>query len=215
MNRLFNYENGLMQTLAKAFDCVWLDILWMICCIPIFTIGASSAAYYYAYNKVVRQRRSYVTKEFFAGFKLNFKQSTKAWLIVMLVYVITIYDCLILTQLRKSVSWANILMIIMMALVVFITMWVLYLFPYIARFENSLKATMKNCAIILLANAPWTLLLTVIFAVAIVLFAILPGIGFFSPILYVIFANLILERVFRKYMTPEDLEAEKEIEMFK
>ena len=72
MGRLFNYDNGIMQTLGKLFDIICLNVLWIICCIPIFTIGASSAAYYFAFNKAIRQKRSYAWKEFFHGLRINF-----------------------------------------------------------------------------------------------------------------------------------------------
>ena len=40
MGRFFSYDGGLMQTLSKLFDCICLAILWIICCVPIFTVGA-------------------------------------------------------------------------------------------------------------------------------------------------------------------------------
>lgn len=216
MNRFFNYDNGIMQTLSKIFDCICINLLWLVCCIPIFTIGASSSAYYYAYNKAIRQRRSYACREFFHGLKLNFKQSTKAWLLVFFLYVVTLMDCRILGAMAATVKYAGVLQAVILAMFVLITMWVTYLFPYMARFEAGTKAVIKNCAIIMVANLPWSLLLLVLFAATVFAFVIFPGLGMlFAPIIYMVFANLILERVFRKYMTPEDLEAEKEIDMYK
>ncbi len=216
MGRFFNYDNGIMQALSKIFDCICINFLWLLCCIPIFTIGASSAAYYYAYNKAVRQKRSYACKEFFRGFKENFKQSTKIWLLVLLLYIVTLLDCRILYSMLEGIGYAKVLLIIMMSLIVLITMWVTYVFPYMSRFENGTKAVMKNSAIIMIANLPWSLLLLILFGLAIVGFLFLPGLGLIVvPIVYVVFANLILERIFRKYMSPEDLEKEKEIDMYK
>ncbi len=216
MGRFFNYDNGIMQALSKIFDCICINFLWLLCCIPIFTIGASSAAYYYAYNKAIRQKRSYACKEFFRGFKENFKQSTKIWLLVLLLYIVTFVDCHILSTMSEKVGYAKVLLIIMMAFIVLITMWITYVFPYMSRFENGTKAVMKNSAIIMIANLPWSLLLLILFALATFGFLFVVGLGLFVvPIVYMVFANLILERVFRKYMSPEDLEKEKEIDMYK
>ncbi len=210
---IFNYENGFMQTLGRICDCICLDLMWFVCCIPIITIGASSSAYYYAYNKVIRQRRSYVFKEFFHGFKINFKQGTLNWLMVLGLYLFLLLDCRILTLFSKEIKGSNVLLVIIIALIVFLTMWMLYLFPYMARFENTGKMIRKNCAIIMVANAPWTFLLLLIFVVTVAGVLLLPMLGIFIPIFYVALSNLILERIFRKYMLPEDLANEKEIEM--
>ena len=205
MGRFFSYDGGLMQTLSKLFDCICLAILWIICCVPIFTVGASTTALYYAYNKAIRQKRSYAFKEFFHGFKISFKQSTVVWLIVLLLYVVTIFDIMILRGVSGFVGFAKI---------VLVTMWVTYVFPYMARFENHTKAVLKNSAIIMIANLPWSILLLVLFVISAGLFLLIPMFGMFAPALYVAFANLILERIFRKYMSEEDLESEKEIEMY-
>lgn len=214
MGRFFSYDGGLMQALSRLCDCMILALLWIICCIPIFTIGASTTALYYAYNKAIRQKRSYAVKEFFHGFKTNFKQSTVVWLIVLLLYVVTILDIAILHQLSDSVAFANIILIFVLAMVILLTMWITYVFPYMARFENQTKTVLKNSGLIMIANLLWSVLLLVIFVVFLGVFLLVPLFGMFAPALYVTFANLILERIFRKYMTEEDLESEKEIEMY-
>lgn len=47
----FNWDNIVFQMLGKLVDCVWVSILWVICCIPVFTIGASTTALYYTVHK--------------------------------------------------------------------------------------------------------------------------------------------------------------------
>ena len=83
-----------------------------------------------------------------------------------------------------------------------------------ARFDNNIKAILKNCAIIMVLNLPWSILLLILFVISAGLLLLIPMFGMFAPAVYISFANLILERIFRKYMTEEDLEAEKEIEMY-
>ena len=214
MGRFFNYDSGLMQTLSKLTDCICLGLLWVVCCIPIITVGASSTALYYAYNKAIRQKRSYAMKEFFHGFKISFKQSTKVWLIALVLYVVTGLDLMILYGMADEFSFFKVILVFILVLFILLTMWVTYVFPYMARFENHTKAVIKNCGIIMVANLPWSVLLLVLFVVSVGLFLLIPMLGLFVPALYVAFANLILERIFRKYMTPEDLESEKEIEMY-
>ena len=53
----FNWDNIVFQMLGKLVDCVWVSILWVICCIPVFTIGASTTALYYTVHKSIRGDR--------------------------------------------------------------------------------------------------------------------------------------------------------------
>ena len=208
MSSFFNYDNAVWRAIGKIADCVFLSAFWVFCSLPIFTIGASTTALYYATNKALRNSRGYVWSEFFHAFKANFKQSTLVWLAVLGVYVVSILDCFFARQLWETIPLFKILFLVFFVVMVFVTMWSLYVFPYIARFENTTKATMKNCVFISVANFPWTLLLLVLFVVAVAAFLFFPIGMLCVPGIYMILANRILERIFKKYMTPEDLEAE-------
>ena len=88
MNQIFNYDNKFFRGVSKIIDCVWLSLLWFMCCIPVFTIGAATTALYYTINKSVKNDRGYASIEFFASFKENFKQSTIVWLIFLGMYTL-------------------------------------------------------------------------------------------------------------------------------
>lgn len=210
MAGLFNYDNGLMTTLGKICDCMILSILWCVCSIPIITVGASTAALYYAVNKSIRYNRGYAYKEFFSAFKSNFKQGTIVWLINLGLLLFGAYDCYILYQLRENISGAKIIMVIIVALLIFLIMWMTYVYPYMARFALPTKALMKNCVILALAHFLRSLLLVVLFVAAVVASLAVPMAGIFVPVIYMVIANRIVERVFRKYMSEEDIEAEEE-----
>ncbi|MBP5332214.1 MAG: YesL family protein, partial [Lachnospiraceae bacterium] len=81
MAKFFNPENAFFTTINKIVDTIWLSLLWTICSLPLITIGPASCGLYYATVKVTRRNRSYVTKEFFKGFKQNFKVGVPASII--------------------------------------------------------------------------------------------------------------------------------------
>ena len=64
-----------------------LNILMLICCIPIFTIGASVTAMYYVAFKMVKNEEGYITKSFFKAFRENFRQATPVWLVMLALLV--------------------------------------------------------------------------------------------------------------------------------
>lgn len=210
MGELFNLDNKFFQGINKIVDCVCLSFLWVLLCIPVVTAGAATTALYYTVNKVIRNNRSYIWKEFWHAFRTNFKQSTLVWLILIFIYVIMGIDCYIMFQYAKAgVSYGS-LYIVFAVLMLIVTMWANYLFPYMARFENTLKAVLKNCVIMALLNLGKSVVLLVLFLAAfVVTYVFFPAI-MILPAVYMLLANFILEKVFVKYMTPEDIEAEKE-----
>lgn len=213
MGEFFNLDNKFFQGMGKIIDCICLSMLWLMLCVPIVTAGASTTALYYTINKVIRNNRGYMASEFFHAFKTNFKQSTIVWLILLLLYAIMGFDCYVMYQYAKAGASYGVLYIVFAVLMMFAAMWAIYLFPYIARFENSTKAILKNGALIALSNLWKTLLLFVILVAALFATYVFPPAVFILPSVYMLLANLILEKVFRKYMTPKDIEAEKERNM--
>lgn len=210
MGELFNLDNKFFQGINKIIDCVCLSFLWLLLCIPVVTAGAATTALYYTVNKVIRNNRSYIWKEFWHAFRTNFKQSTLVWLILIFIYAIMGIDCYIMFQFAKAgVSYGS-LYIVFAMLMLIVTMWANYLFPYMARFENTLKAVLKNCVIMALLNLGKSFVLLVLLLAALVAaYVFFPAI-MILPAVYMLLANLILEKVFVKYMKPEDIEAEKE-----
>ena len=100
----FNWDNIVFQMLGKLVDCVWVSILWVICCIPVFTIGASTTALYYTVHKSIRGDRGYTTRTFFGAFRDNFKAATLPYLIWLAVMIVLGCDAYIPYQVLKTGS---------------------------------------------------------------------------------------------------------------
>ena len=85
-------DNVVMRALSKICDMVFLNVLWVICSIPIVTIGPSTTALYTVMLKIVRNEEGYIFRGFFKAFKENFKQSTVIWLIIAVFSVLCWLD---------------------------------------------------------------------------------------------------------------------------
>lgn len=203
-------NNSVIGGINKIIDAIWLSILWFLCSIPIITIGASTTALYYTMNKVIRNDRGYVAPEFFSSFRKNFKQSTIIWLILLALYLFLGYDYLIMKQAMSLGEETGYLYRAFLVFIVIVTLWGFYIFPYIARFENTIKETLRNTLFIAVTNFHWTVILAMLFLFAFVLIYMYPPVMIVMPSLYHLFKNLAIEHVFKKYMSPEDLEAEQE-----
>jgi len=138
---IFNINSGFVKFVDRAMDVIQLNFLWLLCCLPVVTIGASTCAAYYVSLKMVDDEEGYVGKMFFKAFKDNFKQGTLMWLIT----AVCIYLGWLIWQVVIKADDVNFLVIvgaiIYTALAVLIN---LYPYPMIARYENSLKNIIKN-----------------------------------------------------------------------
>ena len=203
-------NNNFITGLNKIIDSILLSLLFLLCCIPIFTIGASITSLYYTMLKVIENDRGYISTEFFSCFKKNFKQSTIIWLILLAVYAFLGFDFIIMKSALSLGDLSGYLYYVFIALIALIMTWSLYFFPYIARFEDSIKSILQNTFMMAILNLPWTILLVALFAFAWVLIYMCPAVSLVMPIMYHLFKVKIIERIFVKYMSPEDIEAEEE-----
>ena len=171
MGKIFDMDSPFMRFLNRVADLLILNILVMICCIPVITVGAAVTAMHYVLLKIVRNEEGYLLKGFFKSFIRNFKQATLAWLLMLVVIAVYVGDSLIFNY--SGVEFPKALVIAVVAVGVIALMIAVYIFPLIARFDNTIKNTVKNAAILAFANLPRT--------VAMVFFYALPLIiGYFS-----------------------------------
>ena len=209
----FNFDNKLFVALGKVVDCAILSVLWLVCCLPVITIGVSSTALYYTVHKSIRGNRGYTTKNFFHAFKDNFKPATLSWIVTLAVQIILAMDAYITWQVLQTGNNMGAFFYFFLILLSFSIGWVIYTFAYIARFENTVKITLKNAILMELRHLPWSLLIIILLLLAIFLTWLIPIFVFLMPACIVLIFDLILERIFRMYMSPEDLANEKEKDM--
>ena len=92
LSGLFNYDNPVWRFIGKFWDVLILNVLWLVCSIPIVTIGASTTAMYYVTLKLARDEDGYTIRSFFKSFKENFRQATVIWLIFLAVVFLLGFD---------------------------------------------------------------------------------------------------------------------------
>lgn len=97
-------------------------------------------------------------------------------------------------------------------LMLFWAVWCVYIFTYSARFENGLKQTMKNAGLIALLNLPWSFVVLAILLVGMLVAWLSPISIVFVPSAGMWLYDMFLENIFRKYMSPEDLEKEQALD---
>ena len=176
MGKFFDLDSPIMRFLNRMADMIILNILMIICCIPIITVGAACTAMHYVLLKMVRDEEGYLIKGFFKSFVQNFKQATLIWLFMLLALVVFVGDWLIFRA--SGDAFPRALVIGVIAIGIIMLMVAIYVFPLLARFDNSIRNTILNAALLAIGNLPKTLLMIVIYAIP-------PVIAYFSAYSYI------------------------------
>lgn len=159
MGRLFSMDGKLSNVMGKIADLVLLNILWLLCCIPIVTIGASTTALYYVMLKMVKNEEAYVCSSFFHSFKENFKQSTFIWAITLLIGTILYFDVYFISHVQTGAS--KIMFVLFLLVGILLLMMTSYVFPILAFFKNSTKGAVKNALLMAVGHLPYTVVIVV------------------------------------------------------
>lgn len=85
----FNYESRPMQILMLLGDLIILNLLYLLCCLPVFTIGAAQAGLYTGLKTLLDpEDDTYCSSAFFKGFKTGFGKITIAWNLLFVLEII-------------------------------------------------------------------------------------------------------------------------------
>lgn len=176
MKSFFDIDGPVMRFMTKIAYSVYLNILWFICCLPVFTIGASTTALFYVSLKVAKDEEGSLTKSFFRSFKENFRQATVIWLILLAVGVLLGVDGYVFYHMRfDNALWTlgTAVFYVMLAAYAIILM---YIFPLLSRFNNTIRAMFKNAMMIGMRFLLCTALMALIYFIMAVVV-----INFFTP----------------------------------
>lgn len=210
MKNLFHLDNPFMQFLARVGDMILANFLFLVCSVPIFTLGASLTALHKITQDIVGDKDSGIFKPFFQAFRENFKQATIAWLLLLVFFVgMGCNLLLIVSYLSGNAA------VVCKGLILFLSILILaaaaYLFPLITRYENSLKAHFMNAGILAIVKLPRTVVIVFLNILPVLImylsmqtffstfvFWLVIGFGFTSYI-----TSTLLMPVFREMETPD------------
>ena len=160
MKKIFDMENPFMRTLSMLADLMVLNLLTLVCILPVVTGGAALTALIDACIRLVRQEDASLARDYFRAFKSNFKKGTLLWLLFLLAAVLLYFDYL------AALAFVPPMRVGIFALALLLLAFAFYAFGLLARYENPLKTTLKNAAALMVGFFPRTLLM-LLFAVGV------------------------------------------------
>lgn len=208
---MFSIDSLFMRALDFIADMVILHLLWLVCCLPIVTAGASTTALYYACMKRMRTKEGYVSQNFKKAFKENFKQATIIWLVMLVAIFFFVTDIRYGMYLNNGMG-RMIIGVCSLFLIPGI-MIAMYIFPVQAKFENKIFDNVKNALLMAIRHFPSTLLLAVIWGTFLFLsISFMPFMGLMLICgggLLAYMTSSVFIQIFRKYI-PNELEEDLE-----
>lgn len=214
MNKLFDIDSPVIAFLSRIADLIWLNLLTLICCIPVVTAGAAFTALHYVTVKMVRNEEGYLTRSYFKSFKENFLQATALWILLVLILAVAAADFHFISLMDSGVAF--VLRIGLGAVFFFFLCSAVYWFPLLSRFENSLKNTIKNSCLVGVLCFPKTIAILLIYGLVIGLYAVfalrlMPLILLAGISLPVYIASYLYSGIFKKLEPEEEADMEEEI----
>lgn len=164
---IFNLDSPIGRAMNMLADIMILSVLWVVCSLPVFTVGAATTALYYASMRSVRQEGS-VFKDFFHAFRDGFRQSSFVTLIFAVIAVVIGADFWILS--RIALAGENVLQIVLYGIILLLVMVASYLFPLLARYEANLKTHLKNAFLLSVSSPAITVILAALNIAPVLLF---------------------------------------------
>ena len=206
---LFSPDSTIMRALSRVGDLMVLNLLFLLSCVPIFTVGAAVTALYAVCFCFDTKDAGYVLRGYFRAFRAFFKQATVLWLILLFCGTVAAFDAWLFLSFANALHYISILFIVLLMMVLLMTTMA---FPLLSQFQNGDRNTMKNAILLSLGYLPRSVLMV---ALALFPFALLwmdPDlfwyIGFLWIALYfsaVAYLNTkLLKKVFAPYREAEE-----------
>ena len=153
MRRILDFENPVFQFLGRVGDLMITNFLFLLCCVPVVTAGASFAAMTRVTQGIVNDMGSGPFKTFFKAFRANFRQATALWVASRVIFGAMACNLLLIGTYVSGTA----------ALVLRCAVWVFTaavlmvgscMFPLIVRYENTLKEHCFNAMILAVGKLP-------------------------------------------------------------
>lgn len=203
MRDFFNLESPLMQMVTRVGDLIIVNVLFLLCSIPLVTIGASAAALQKVTQNIVLDEDGGIARDFFRAFRENFRQATALWLMMAVFAASMVCNYLLISGFVAG-TLATILKTVLVVAGGLVLVLAAYMFPLMVRYTNTLQEHATNALILAVVKLPRTVGLVLLSAmpllilmislqtfVSTLVFWLTIGFGFTSYM-----SSILLKRVF-------------------
>ena len=139
--KFFSVDSPLYKFMNRLMDVFKLNCMWLLCSLPNVTMGAATTAAYTITLKMVNDEEGYIAGPFWKEFKANLKKGS----ILGVIALFACYAVYLDFQLYHVAKQHNMMFLIVGVIGIYlIFMHIVFAFPLLARYENSIVNTMRN-----------------------------------------------------------------------
>ena len=163
----FDTDNFLMRFCEKVLDIVTVNLLFVVSCLPIVTIGVAKISLYQTIFEVKSSRRVPVFKTYIRAFKQNLKLGLQLGLLELGIFLISVVDL--------SLFWGQtglgfqLIKAICLGILIFLTLVMLASYPIAARYDLTWKEVLQKGLLLVSFNFVWFFLMLAIILLIIML----------------------------------------------
>lgn len=216
MKSIFSHEGVLFRFTERLTNLVALNLLYLIFCIPIVTIGPANAALHYVTLKYAANEEDRVWAPFIHSFRQNLKQGIIVGLITTGLGIFLAFDLYWIYQMVSAGQTFDKVILVMVSLACIIyLMMTAYIYPLLARYDNSIKQMFRTAVLLAIRHLPATICMAIISAAPILLLMYTPttfmlALTFYFFVGFAAIAFLhdkLISRIFWQY-TPREVPEE-------
>lgn len=211
MKLRYEYNGKFMTVIQKITGSMILSVLWLVCCIPVFTIGPSSRALYHTEDWVLGHDLGYPVKEFFREFRKQFKKTVAVSVPFLVVAGLAAGNLYLFNHTLDATPTAILILVVLAAVLILAMVWAVYLFAYVSFFDGDEKKTsIKNSYLMMWTHPAKTLAMFALFVLFFLVFYNFAFVIIILPAVLSFLHSLLLEKVFQEYTEPEVWEKRRE-----
>ena len=202
---IFDTDNFFMQICEKILDLITVNLLFLLSCLPLVTIGIAKLSLYQTLFEIKGNRRVKVIRTYTRIFRENWKQGLKLGLLELALIGISLFD-LLLFRTQEALPF-QVLKAVCFGIIIFTILLSLCVYPLAGKFLMSFRDLLQTSLVIVSLNFPWFFVMMAVIAAILVIiyssgFVLLLGFSLFAFIGFAGLAFLqlsILEKIFAKY----------------
>ncbi len=160
MNDLFHPNSWPIRFLTRVCDLIILNVLVLVSCVIVICSGAAITALYSVTLRMMRKEDGFIVKGFFRAFRSNFIPSVPA--LILLFVDVLLFALLHHALYAEVLVFSPNIFILLSIITIFLTVLLSYLFPLLARYDNTFLRQLGNAGRLALANLPVSCLLLVV-----------------------------------------------------
>ena len=154
---LFSPDSKFLRAMSRIGDLIVLNLIFLLCCVPVFTVGAALTALYTVCFRFDTKNEGPVLRAYFQAFRSNFRQATVLWLILLFCGAAAGFDAWLFLSFSGALLYLSLLFAVLLLVVLLTAAMV---FPLLSQFQNGTRNTLKNAMALSFGYLPRSLLMT-------------------------------------------------------